>query len=781
MGYSKPPYYLTAYGLAVRRGFKGTLDEWLASLYGDGVELRYLGEKLQWRKIKGAEDPDPEEGWQDILDVADTREKIFGKALDEANRAENAAGRAEAAAGQIVSVEQAAEIAAAAARDAAQSGQNAKNDADRAAEAAGSAVVAADRAATLIGEAEEYILIETKQQADAAINARHFAEEAAGSAEKAKKRAEEVADSVGSPVSYEAQTLSNPQQAQARKNIGAEFSVFGYRYASAKECYDLSSAGDGSVMLYLFPSGGGYAAVVAGNGAMRNHSVTSNNAGKIETDNRGYAAHLQEINKVYIESGVTTIGDYFMYRAKNLKEVVFEDSPQITRLGSDCFSWTQISGEYTFCNLDNGTTITRSFCWCPRLEGITLDVSTTDGNGEKTINLSEKAFCGCVSLRYFKVADQMKTNLVLGRASFYYCPSLEIIELQPYTTSPEGFNFLMTPVPKILTKYYPTGSIAVMYLPVGSLQAAAWANGRPVITSTHEYWYAKTASRNVCINCAAVASDYDGKKHELTIYNTDSQNKDEYKAYEWTDDKSDGLSAFWGILSGGVKRVPFYGSCWLFSYMHAWNALHPYEQYTTIVDFVEKLKATQITVDTELATALANWDFKDAVAAKYANGYFNEGNSIYATDLPVDMISSDTATTEGEVGTASWAVRKVLGWTGTRMTDGFPESKTDTGWVDIKKAVIDSIFAGKPVIFECVGYAGNSTTASNFGGVHAVTAIGYDATTDMFKIIDSTGFVQYDDKPVAYWTNFEAMLEPSTESAVWIFSAFDSGATITPM
>ena len=103
MGYSKPPYYLTAYGLAVRQGFKGTLNEWLASLHGDGVELRYLGEKLQWRKIEGAEDPDPEEGWQDILDVAGTREAIFRKALDEADRAEGARKRAEELVGSTVS------------------------------------------------------------------------------------------------------------------------------------------------------------------------------------------------------------------------------------------------------------------------------------------------------------------------------------------------------------------------------------------------------------------------------------------------------------------------------------------------------------------------------------------------------------------------------------------------------------------------------------------------------------------------------------------------------
>lgn len=34
MGYDNPPYYLSAYGLACKRGFVGTLDEWLESLRG---------------------------------------------------------------------------------------------------------------------------------------------------------------------------------------------------------------------------------------------------------------------------------------------------------------------------------------------------------------------------------------------------------------------------------------------------------------------------------------------------------------------------------------------------------------------------------------------------------------------------------------------------------------------------------------------------------------------------------------------------------------------------
>ena len=33
--YNNPPYYLSAYGLAVKHGFKGTEEEYLASLKGE--------------------------------------------------------------------------------------------------------------------------------------------------------------------------------------------------------------------------------------------------------------------------------------------------------------------------------------------------------------------------------------------------------------------------------------------------------------------------------------------------------------------------------------------------------------------------------------------------------------------------------------------------------------------------------------------------------------------------------------------------------------------------
>ena len=78
--FEKPPYYITAYGLAVKRGYKGTLDEWLASLkgkQGEKVELRCVDKNIQWRWVPstGALDPSREEdgpdGWRNLMDASD--------------------------------------------------------------------------------------------------------------------------------------------------------------------------------------------------------------------------------------------------------------------------------------------------------------------------------------------------------------------------------------------------------------------------------------------------------------------------------------------------------------------------------------------------------------------------------------------------------------------------------------------------------------------------------------------------------------------------------------
>ncbi len=82
-------YYITAYGIAVKHGFHGSEEEWLASLKGErgaAMEMRYDGEKdeLQWRLV-GAEE------WTGVLPLAVIRGRAFDEAVQEVRESKEAA------------------------------------------------------------------------------------------------------------------------------------------------------------------------------------------------------------------------------------------------------------------------------------------------------------------------------------------------------------------------------------------------------------------------------------------------------------------------------------------------------------------------------------------------------------------------------------------------------------------------------------------------------------------------------------------------------------------
>lgn len=132
-------YYLTAYGIAVKHGFTGTEEEWLESLRGKTVQLRYNEETetLQWA-YEGSDE------WTDVLDINDLRSEIVSQTLEEAEAARTGA---EAAQGKAEAAQTAAEQAKAGAETArGQAEELAGQAADSAGAAAGSADDARDSA-----------------------------------------------------------------------------------------------------------------------------------------------------------------------------------------------------------------------------------------------------------------------------------------------------------------------------------------------------------------------------------------------------------------------------------------------------------------------------------------------------------------------------------------------------------------------------------------------------------------------------------------------------------
>lgn len=141
--YETPPYYITAYGLAVKRGFKGTEEEWLASLRAHEIEIRYQDGTIQWRKVSGTEDSEEMDGsygyrngdqselyqWRDLIDIAGIRGEAIDRALEDAQAAAQTAMREAAA---VEGTRQLAEDADRKAQQAMETANNAKQVADTA-------------------------------------------------------------------------------------------------------------------------------------------------------------------------------------------------------------------------------------------------------------------------------------------------------------------------------------------------------------------------------------------------------------------------------------------------------------------------------------------------------------------------------------------------------------------------------------------------------------------------------------------------------------------------
>ena len=77
-------YYLSAYGIAVKHGFTGTEEEWLETLKGEGVDMQYADDKLQWKH-------EDDESWNDLVDMEAVRGDIVNATLAQAEAAQEAA------------------------------------------------------------------------------------------------------------------------------------------------------------------------------------------------------------------------------------------------------------------------------------------------------------------------------------------------------------------------------------------------------------------------------------------------------------------------------------------------------------------------------------------------------------------------------------------------------------------------------------------------------------------------------------------------------------------
>ena len=184
-----PGHYLSAYGIAQKQGYAGTEEEWLDSLKGADVELRYHNGLLQWKH-------DEAETWNTLNEFTTFQAEIVRKAENAQSAADRANASAEAADKSTAAANTAAGNAntkAAAAQAAADSANAAKAGANTAAGNANTAAGLAKEQAQLAQGAANRADA-AAEQADAAASAANSAAEGANASKAAADIAAQNAD-----------------------------------------------------------------------------------------------------------------------------------------------------------------------------------------------------------------------------------------------------------------------------------------------------------------------------------------------------------------------------------------------------------------------------------------------------------------------------------------------------------------------------------------------------------------------------------------------------------
>lgn len=250
-------YYISAYGLAVKHGFEGTESEWVESLYGEEVMLRYDGtaDELQW-KYKSAEQ------WDSLMDTEALRGEIVSQTLSAAQsareKAESAQTAAQAAASSASTSAQSATASKASASASAQSASADAALASESAAAASASETASAQSAQTAGEkasaaqtaaqAAQTAKADAESAKTAAVTAGASAESANAAAQSAKSAAEsaktaaQAAQSKAETANTSAQTAKADAEAANTSAQSAKTAAESAKSAAAGSAETASAA-----------------------------------------------------------------------------------------------------------------------------------------------------------------------------------------------------------------------------------------------------------------------------------------------------------------------------------------------------------------------------------------------------------------------------------------------------------------------------------------------------------------------------------------------------------
>ena len=512
----------------------------------------------------------------------------------------------------------------------------------------------------------------------------------------------------------------------------------------------------------------------------------------------------EKIYRLRIEDDVQDIGDYFMFKAHNLRNLSFADSSKIRYLGWCAFAYTGIRGTYSFPNLYQQH-IHQIFRQCPYLEGVSFN------NDIETIE--EYSFEKCLSLRF--VNDVISHGyLHIGDYAFKTCPNLKAVDIDTQVTT-LGIGVFVNCDNKINSSHTDpiTGDFSCDSMPLNGWQPGQsesnyhnWREefGIPPYNFIWNTWLDKGL---IDPDTGKVMLPEGNFTKVLRIPNTDYQYNPEY--YQWSGEYilNTAPDAWNNKLIGRTSSCL---SDQFYALFHVYNILHPNSQYDTYREFVEdKVLNSKLTVDSRLMAVLsgevyarpddvseasdhhyylASEDLIDTL--KYSNMKFGEavkydiGEELTPANLPLSLNNieldsgSNYAVSRGE-GTSWWATCHALGLYYQQCNLADVQDRALIPMIDptsgqeviinrpavAKEMLLNSIKRGVPGIV----VRDICDMESELLQDQTYVVIGYDNDTDKFLVLESAWAYPSDIKPLTYWIKFEDLMLPTRWSAVITF------------
>jgi hypothetical protein len=189
-------------------------------------------------------------------------------------------------------------------------------------------------------------------------------------------------------------------------------------YCTDKTVLPSGSCGDNLTWTYDIVTG---ILTISGTGDMYNfdsHPISATDA--------PWSTYIYVINKIIIDDGVTSIGEYAFYGCSNLSDVIIGDG--VTTIGENAFSYCDSLISVT---IGNGVTTIKEYAFyeCEGLTSVIIPVSVT--------NMDNDAFYGCPGITdvYYEGTEEQW----LG---YYVYPEGSLINLnRPFTKSTIHYNY----------------------------------------------------------------------------------------------------------------------------------------------------------------------------------------------------------------------------------------------------------------------------------------------------------------------------------------------------